>query len=56
MNIAVAPAVRPMVSAPEGREGPGPDRVADNDADDGASKLAPSAPPAGMGRLLDRSV
>lgn len=53
----VSPISSRGVSAPqtEAREGPGPDRVADGDADDAAAAPVKAAAPAGQGRVVDRT-
>jgi hypothetical protein len=54
MSISSTTAARPQRSA-EAAEGPGRDRVPDNDADD-VKAAAPRAPaPAGMGKVVDKT-
>lgn len=52
---AVSSSPLPVVSAPEAGEGPGPDKVNDHDADDGATSQAapPANNPPGVGTVLD---
>lgn len=55
MSMSVASVSTPPVRTAEASEGPGPDRVSDNDSDDGA-KAAPAAKPpapAGTGKVVD---
>ncbi|WP_165498089.1 hypothetical protein [Siculibacillus lacustris] len=56
MSIPPVAASRVRPSA-EAAEGPGPERVADGDGDDGAaakSAAAPAAAPPGMGAQVDK--
>lgn len=59
MNIAATGAQMPIMQSREAGEGPGPDKVNDHDADDGAAATAPAssakAPTApGVGLLVDK--
>ena len=56
MSIGISSGMPIAARTAEMREGPGPDRVDDNDGDDAAA-AAPKAPPApiGMGKIVDKT-
>jgi hypothetical protein len=55
MSMVIPPAASTAARLPEMREGPGPERVPDNDGDDGAAARV-AAPPPGMGAIVDKTV
>jgi hypothetical protein len=55
MNVSPISTRGASVPQTEAREGPGPDRVPDGDADDAGAAPVKAAAPAGQGRLVDRS-
>lgn len=55
MSMSISAARNAPAAKAEVREGPGPDRTPDGDADDRAPVRAQAAAPAGQGRLVNRS-
>ena len=57
MSMSISSVRSAPVRAPEASEGPGPDKIADGDADDGAATAAPKSapPPSGMGKVVDKT-
>ncbi len=55
MSMSISSVRSAPVRAAETSEGPGPDKIADGDADDGATAAKAAPPPSGMGKVVDKT-